>query len=134
MKLSLYSDDECGGQQIFIIILDNTKEYEVVNSCTTEQYDIKRGETKVWNGEKLGECTNTFFNFSSATKIEFRLRTRRLNSFCPLYLTMKIDNAVFESKILEKKLVNKNMKYKYIAYKTGNADLGRHLAIEPHGI
>ena len=84
--MSSWANNYCGGYGISIKVVnpDGTQ-------CTTDQKkDFDRGETLIWTGVGLGNCSNTVVTNDSTLYIQ----SDSYDDFCPLKVTIRTSEGL----------------------------------------
>ena len=88
LELSLHGDNFCGGDDVYIELIQNSK------SCTTRKHgDFDKGDIISWTGSKLGSCLKKEFDIEN-DQIDFKVRSTYGNDFCPKILEISMNNTV----------------------------------------
>ena len=86
--MSLHGDNFCGGKDVYIELIQNSK------SCTTGKHgDFDKGDIISWTGSKLGSCLKKEFDIEN-DQIDFKVRSTYGNDFCPKILEISMNNTV----------------------------------------
>ena len=86
--MSLHGDNWCGGYNVYIELIQNSK------SCTTGHHgDFNKGDIISWTGSKLGSCLKKEFDIEN-DQIDFKVRSTHGNDFCPKILEISMNNTV----------------------------------------
>ena len=88
ITLTTHSDNECGGYNVWIEIEVDKK------TCITKEIpDFDAGNTLLWFGKYLGSCRGFEFG-KDLDMINFKVKEKTGNDFCPRYLYAFMDSDV----------------------------------------
>ena len=111
--MSLHGDNFCGGDDVYIELIQNSK------SCTTRKHgDFDKGDIISWTGSKLGSCLKKEFDIEN-DQIDFKVRSTYGNDFCPKILEIRMNNTVKE---ITRKVVGKGSKREVVYKSSGVMD------------
>ena len=87
MNLTIHSDNYCGGNNVFIEIVQFSR------PCHTNiHHNFKKGSNLTWSGAKLGSCTGKNFD-AHYDEINFKISSTDGNDFCPKSLSISLNNG-----------------------------------------
>ena len=91
ISLRIWNHNFCGGKIAYIRIIQGQ------NRCKTGLIeDFSSGDTIKWSGPTLERCQGKNFNIN-VHQLQFKIKTKSKNQFCPRTLRISFNNTYFES-------------------------------------